>query len=51
MPGFLIAFWTTSHMTVAHLLFSIATTGYIDPEYEAYRQRVPMLIPTGSRRS
>ena len=23
---------------------------YIGPEYEAYRRKVPMLIPTGSRR-
>ena len=63
--GWLFAFWSTPTMTLAHLLFSIATTAYIliaiqleerdlvrehGDSYEAYRRSVPMLIPFTRRR-
>ena len=63
--GWLFAFWSTPTMTLAHLLFSIATTAYIliaiqleerdlvrehGDSYEIYRRAVPMLIPFTRRR-
>ena len=58
--GFVIAFWSASRISLGHLIFSIATTGYIllgiyfeerdlvkahGQAYRSYRERVPMLVP------
>ncbi len=64
--GWFCAFWGTPTMTGAHLVFALMTTAYIlvaiqleerdlvaehGAAYEAYRRRVPMLIPGTARRA
>jgi len=60
MLGFIVAFWATPTMSLGHLVFAAATTGYIlialqleerdlsdaiGSAYVEYRKRVPMLLP------
>jgi len=64
--GWLFAFWATPTMTIAHLVFAIATTAYIflaiqfeerdlidmfGEDYKRYKQNVPMIVPVRLGRS
>lgn len=66
MLGFVVAFWATPTMTAGHLLFAVATTGYIltavrleerdlvaalGQQYHAYRRSISMLLPRPPRRT
>lgn len=64
MLGLLLTFWATPRMSVGHLFFALASTGYIAVgirfeerdlrtryavEYREYARRVPALIPVPGR--
>ena len=64
--GFIVAFWAAPTMTVGHLLFAVATTGYTllaipleerdlvrfhGEAYERYREQTPALVPLPGRKA